>query len=1002
MKKLVAWLMMCFMLVSLLIVKNGEVDAIQKKDTKTDISLNSNSSVVTSSREGSESSLSLKSESVYHGQESSKEEANSSIFSKSTSSSDLPSIESVKDSQNRLTQIKKGSTKATAIDDGIHDWTPTVQTDIEGFKIDNDKTLKYTFGNDDGTLTSGDTSGGNMLPKFNIFLDDNGTIVESVYLAKQGMPTSYDFGLQPDRTSDEVTIDGNSVVKRFMSYEFYKGTTDAGKIALKVVGEINTDNGHYQVELLLRPADEQPVIQQEIYIMNLDSQTYESGVFFAKDSQVAGNDYVPVFAQANNAGMYLETDLYKMFMNMNITDGPKHYSAAVYTSTGGLSGSIFGLKGYDSADFDSGGADNRNLAEGDTIFDAGDSTYSNKWGWTEFKPDEVNHFRTDLGMVSKGVVVPAAAVSYQNNTSQDNENHILDELTIKLKTHNIGFDSDWDEVQVTGPIPEELDIDKDSIKVENNAGDTLDLDASSYSEKNRKITVKLPQALTDNQWGTVVFNAKINKKASGETITQKMHSEGGSTVFSKATAEKKIPVVLSPTDLEKKVKNVTEKETEYKKEIVGHAKDILEYQVRLTVSPKGTDMVNAILGDDLANKKITLVPDSVKLEYSDSTTETPKNVTSVALKKMVPGEFVILTYRAKINEDAIVDKPIRNTITYIGEQANTGATGNQDEAIVNVEKPKISKIHFRYVNRAMINADGTYHENAEIGDKNITVTGQIGDDASKWKDDGAIVDGGQDPDKIRPAYIEGYTPVDYLINDRTTPEAIMADLNPIIEGDETTYTIRYEKIRLAVTALPTKMNFGKFYDTQSDRTFYLPAMTANPREGDRYQKTPYGIEVTDYWGIKSWALTVEQKHQFQGVYKPKNQVAQTVTLKDAKLQFNNAQFTIAHTEDKESPSGEKDDVTSKKNFELAPGAGPKEIVEYVKNGQYLKDKDENGKEMDNTQGIVYDRPGYSVYKYQFSDEKSSDYSIGLHVPGTTKRYQTSYSTTLRWNLTVAP
>ncbi|MCS8617775.1 hypothetical protein EFE01_08610 [Latilactobacillus curvatus] len=88
----------------------------------------------------------------------------------------------------------------------------------------------------------------------------------------------------------------------------------------------------------------------------------------------------------------------------------------------------------------------------------------------------------------------------------------------------------------------------------------------------------------------------------------------------------------------------------------------------------------------------------------------------------------------------------------------------------------------------------------------------------------------------------------------------------------------------------------------------------------------------------------------------------------------------------------KDDVETRDHFKLTPGAPATTIVTYHKKGHYLS------AQQDNTGNQQYDLPGYSVYQYQFGDQQTMDYSVGLHVPAATKRYKT----TLTWNLTAAP
>lgn len=185
------------------------------------------------------------------------------------------------------------------------------------------------------------------------------------------------------------------------------------------------------------------------------------------------------------------------------------------------------------------------------------------------------------------------------------------------------------------------------------------------------------------------------------------------------------------------------------------------------------------------------------------------------------------------------------------------------------------------------------------------------------------------------------------------------------------------------------MNFNPTSDTQAERTYYLPGQ----REGDK--KVPYGVEVSDYWGINDWQLGVSQTTQFTGQYTDHYQKTRDVQLDNAQLQFNNANFKLVQTDGNNSQQN-NDQIESIAAFSLIPGDKPKTLVTYHKRGQYRH------QQTDNKGNLTYDLPGYSIYQYRFGDPQTADYSIGLHVPQTTKRYQTHYQTTLKWHLTVAP
>lgn len=288
-------------------------------------------------------------------------------------------------------------------------------------------------------------------------------------------------------------------------------------------------------------------------------------------------------------------------------------------------------------------------------------------------------------------------------------------------------------------------------------------------------------------------------------------------------------------------------------------------------------------------------------------------------------------------------------------------------------KQGLGRIIFRYIDRRNQQA---------IGDREITVTGPIGKKVSELTT--AETSGQQNPNKIRPAYIEGYVPVDYTNQpDLTTAQfQTVRDVDPIVEGTDTIYTFRYEKSRLEMQ-VPVKMSFGTASSAAIDRIYYLPG------QADGGTKVPYGVQVADYWGVTSWNLSVQQARQFEGVDQATNKL---VPLDNAYLSFDYGLFKTLQSTDNTT----KDDVETRDHFKLTPGAPATTIVTYHKKGHYLS------AQQDNTGNQQYDLPGYSVYQYQFGDQQTMDYSVGLHVPAATKRYKTHYKTTLTWNLTAVP
>lgn len=877
--------------------------------------------------------------------------------------------------------------RTIAIDDGIHNWQEVSQATIESIPVGDKQTLNYTFGNDDGTLEEQKSADSSTLtkgmpPKMNIFLVDNGRKIPFSYFPARGLTSSYDYALTKEKDQTGQSIGDTSISRHFNSFKVYRGTDSKGQAVLKAEGQVQYLIDTYQVELVLRPSLKKPVIQQELYIAN-DSYLLprEAGIFFAKDTALNGNDGAPVYAQADNAGLSIANDGYKLFMNMNTADGPLHYMATDFSRSGlAYDSSNYAYRHYRPATFSGVGLEVDNLAEGAVAYNGPDSTYSAKWGWINFKPGEVHHYQTDIGMTSKGTVVPSAKKTYVNNMNSENYNQVGDRLTFSLAAHNTGFDSHWENVTVTDKVPTALDVNPDSIRVKRANGEIVKMPASAYNSQDHILTVKLPDSLADNDWETVLFDATVNKPGEGWVLTNTMHAEGGTDQIAGAEDATKILIHKKQVALDKQVRNETMGEKDYQTTTTVHPDDTVDYRIRFSADDKMTDKITTTELQDTLPKGLTLVPDSILIKYSDGTSEKASDLKAVKLHALTAGQHADIEYQVKVAHDQIPDIDLKNTVTSKTAIADsTTVLRSATDVTVKSAKPAKGQITFHYIDRAT---------GSPIGAKAVTVKGLIGKPVSETTL--ADVSGHQDPNQIRPANIPSYVPVDYTYQaDLSTAKFYrIKDVDPLITATPQDYTFRYERSRLAMT-VPADMNFNPTSDTQAERTYYLPGQ----REGDK--KVPYGVEVSDYWGINDWQLGVSQTTQFTGQYTDHYQKTRDVQLDNAQLQFNNANFKLVQTDGNNSQQN-NDQIESIAAFSLIPGDKPKTLVTYHKSGQYRH------QQTDNKGNLTYDLPGYSIYQYRFGDPQTADYSIGLHVPQTTKRYQTHYQTTLKWHLTVAP
>ena len=102
---------------------------------------------------------------------------------------------------------------------------------------------------------------------------------------------------------------------------------------------------------------------------------------------------------------------------------------------------------------------------------------------------------------------------------------------------------------------------------------------------------------------------------------------------------------------------------------------------------------------------------------------------------------------------------------------DTSTTASESEVSMETVKPKDSKVHFEYIDRATGKA---------INDP-ITVQGKIGEHVSTGTIIEGDLNGSKDVNKIRPAYIEGYTPVEYTIDANTALKNYFRILTPRLQ-----------------------------------------------------------------------------------------------------------------------------------------------------------------------------------------------------------------------------
>lgn len=323
--------------------------------------------------------------------------------------------------------------------------------------------------------------------------------------------------------------------------------------------------------------------------------------------------------------------------------------------------------------------------------------------------------------------------------------------------------------------------------------------------------------------------------------------------------------------------------------------------------------------------------------------------------KIANGKTIQIYYRKKVKTAPDKDKFIYND----------GSIGSVAANSTRIKAPSNTNITIRYVD---LDEDLSKPTTAPTRiASEVHATGVIGSQLS------TVV-----TDRVAPKLIDDYTILTVTEDSdltRATWEAAYKD-DPLFDKSDRVITYGYKKSMLSIEA-PTSWNFGKFDTTQSDRTYYLDS-----------KGKPQSVKVTDNYGVKNWALQVNQAHQFVDERRHE--------LTGAQLKITNGNTKVISDT---NPTGTNVINTSASDFTVNPGAKAQTVMALTKKGTFQETDTANDTSSKTNQ---YTQTGIGTWEYRFGDDQSADYSVGLHVPAATKRYVGKYQAELTWSLSVAP
>lgn len=462
--------------------------------------------------------------------------------------------------------------------------------------------------------------------------------------------------------------------------------------------------------------------------------------------------------------------------------------------------------------------------------------------------------------------------------------------------------------------------------------------------------------------------------------------------------------------LEQTLKNTTTEDTStstdpkypdkdgYRVETTAGKGDVIDYRYKVTAAADNTGNITNMKVNTITMKKSDKLsfsdPDTgndyplvVKISKADGTNETTDtnakfstdHQTITLSQPLKPGYMATISYKMQVTAsvddntlaaDKVVTNDAKLTADELTETKTTstgtenvliaGNTMNFNQTILNLKK-NIGEIIIRYVDLEDNDLSQPTYIATEVDEKGTSGTKLSTVNSAR----------------VAPKVIDGYT-IHAVTEDTDLTNANWSKAykdDPVFTDKVRTITYGYYKRMLSVEA-PSYWDFGTHNRTQTDSTYYLE---------DR--KTPQAVKVTDHYGVDSWQLQVAQEKPFTDDRKQ--------VLKDAELQFKNG--TVIADVGNTTPNQAMSSVDS---FNLKSGDTVKNLMTYTKVG--LFQNDDPDKDQSSETNRYSDDQGKGSWYYQFGDKKNADISVGLHVPETTKRDNTTYTTTLDWTLTVAP
>lgn len=379
---------------------------------------------------------------------------------------------------------------------GIGEWRE--ENTIPRGEIDfGDYVVRFGFGTTSelqrGTLASNKV----QLSKPNVYIVDKGRVVDHIW-ANGNHTSSGNFNFA-------FPIDNDTTGSRYEVFEsqglggriFTQRDAQGNIVRIKgVVEKDTTKYGRIEITTVMTKRIDKAV-DIDVSVKNLSENSYKIAYVKKVDTELAGNDGIPVYMLGQNEGLYMDAGNYRVNYVVNVPNGPNNFMNHYYGGYRHLTGDRFGdtrLPFNPVNNLNGTGVETRNIPEDTSVGGTGDTGIFMKWNVRDLGSNETADYSYRIGLVSRfdSKLGVANNTSNEDDAIKNEDNYVKDTLKVKTDLKILkNFKSRVERGVVTSVLnlkdmqnqPLGTKVVVKSIKVVNEVGDTIreiPVDAFNY------------------------------------------------------------------------------------------------------------------------------------------------------------------------------------------------------------------------------------------------------------------------------------------------------------------------------------------------------------------------------------------------------------------------------------------------------------------------------------------------------------------------------------------